>query len=109
MTDVPPPPPPSAAPPPAPGAGGQPPNNNLVLAIVTTVLCCLPLGIWAIVKAAEVNGKWERGDHAGARESADTAKKVSIWGIVIGFVGVVLYVALIFGGVLSLGAASTSP
>ncbi|GIG54470.1 CD225/dispanin family protein [Demequina activiva] len=107
MSDItPPPPPPPAAPQPGvPGSAGQPPNNNLVLAIITTVLCCLPLGIWAIVKAAEVNGKWERGDHAGAQESADTAKKVSLWGIGIGAVVGIAYLALLFGGVFALDAS----
>ncbi len=102
MTDVPPPPPPMASPPPMPGAGGQPPNNNLVLAILTTVLCCLPLGIWAIVKAAEVNGKWERGDHAGAVASAETAKKASLWGIGAGLLVLIIYILLIAGGVMTL-------
>ncbi|WP_200807427.1 CD225/dispanin family protein [Demequina sp. NBRC 110053] len=108
MSDItPPPPPPPAAGPPPVGGNGQPPNNNLVLAIITTVLCCLPLGIWAIVKAAEVNGKWERGDHAGAQESADTAKKVSFWGIGIGLVVGIGYLALLLGGALSFSAAGS--
>ncbi|GMA37438.1 CD225/dispanin family protein [Demequina litorisediminis] len=91
--------------PPPPGGfpgSGQAPNNNLVLAILTTVLCCLPLGVWGIVKAAEVNGKWAQGDYAGAQASADLAKKVSLWGIGVGAVGVILYVVLMLGGVLSL-------
>lgn len=92
MTDIPPPPP---VPQPM-GMPGARPNNNLVLAIITTVLCCLPLGIWAIIKAAEVNGKWDRGDYIGAQESADMAKKVSIWGIVGGGVVTIIYVILNF-------------
>jgi hypothetical protein len=83
------------------GGAGQPPNNNLVLAIITTVLCCLPLGVWGIVKAAEVNGKWERGDFDGARASADLAKKVSLWGIGAGFLVVIIYVVLFAGGILA--------
>ena len=107
MSDInPPPPPPPAAPQPgASGAAGTPPNNNLVLAIITTVLCCLPLGIWGIVKAAEVNGKWERGDYVGAQESADLAKKVSLWGIGVGAVVLIGYTALLVGGVISAGTA----
>lgn len=102
MSEIPPPPsmPPSMPPqmPPnmgMPGAGGTPPNNNLVLAIITTVLCCLPLGIWSIIKAAEVNGKWARGDYQGAQESAATAKKVALWGIGVGLLVIVLYVVLV--------------
>ena len=98
MTEIPPPPamPPSMPPPMGmPGPGGNPPNNNLVLAIITTVLCCLPLGVWSIIKAAEVNGKWARGDYQGAQESAATAKKVAVWGIGAGLLGIVLYVVFI--------------
>ena len=107
MSEIPPPPsmPPAMG---MPATGGTPPNNNLVLAIITTVLCCLPLGIWAIVKAAEVNGKWARGDFQGAQESAAMAKKVSLWGIGGGLLIAVLYIILIVGGVLSVGAASTN-
>ena len=31
------------------------PNNNLALAIFTTVCCCLPAGIYAIIRAMKVN------------------------------------------------------
>ena len=97
MTEIPP--PPMAG---MPVGGAAPaPNNNLVLAIITTILCCLPLGIWGIVKAAEVNGKWERGDFDGARASAAMAKKVSLWGIGVGVVVIILYVVLVVGGVLA--------
>ena len=33
----------------------------------TTLLCCLPAGIVSIVFAAQVDGKWNSGDYAGAR------------------------------------------
>lgn len=79
-----------------------PPNNNLVLAIVSTVLCCLPLGIVAIVKAAEVNSKWATGDYAGAQKSADDAKRFSMIAIGIGAVVVVAYFALAAAGIFSL-------
>lgn len=104
----PPPPPPPAMPPsqPAMPMASQPPNNNLVWAILTTILCCLPFGIVAIIKAAEVNSKWAQGDYAGAQASADAAKKWSIIGAIVGGAGVVLYLIFVVGlGVLS---ASTS-
>lgn len=101
MTEVPPPPPLGVP----YGGAGAPPNNNLVLAIVTTVLCCVPLGIFAIIKAAEVNGKWSRGDYAGAQASAATAKKVSLWGIGVGAVGTILYIILLASGVLTANAS----
>ena len=106
MSEIPPPPsmPPAMGVP--YGGAGTAPNNNLVLAIITTVLCCLPLGVWGIIKAAEVNGKWERGDYAGAQASAALAKKVSLIGIGVGFVGIALYV--IFIVVLGVNAGSSS-
>lgn len=71
---------------------GPAPNNNLVWAILTTVLCCLPLGIVAIVKAAQVNSLWAQGQHDAARKAADDAKRWSIWAAVAGVVVAVLYV-----------------
>ena len=40
-----------------PAAGG-PPDNKLVWSILVTLFCCLPFGIVAIIKSAEVNSKW---------------------------------------------------
>ena len=56
----------------------QPPNvyvpNYLVFAILSTVLCCLPTGIPAIAYAAQVNGKLQLGDIAGAQAASKNAK-----------------------------------
>jgi len=56
----------------------QPPaapvENYLVFAILTTVLCCLPAGIVAIIYAAQVNGKVQMGDLAGANVASENAK-----------------------------------
>src|ERR1700752_1056491 len=48
--------------------------NYLVFAILTTVFCCLPTGIPAIVYAAQVNGKLQAGDIAGAQLASKNAK-----------------------------------
>src|SRR5271154_3257852 len=48
--------------------------NYLVFAILVTVLCCLPAGIPAIVYAAQVNGKLQAGDIAGAQQASNNAK-----------------------------------
>ena len=48
--------------------------NYLVFAILATVLCCLPTGIPAIVFAAQVNGKLQAGDIAGAQAASRNAK-----------------------------------
>ncbi|GHJ60516.1 hypothetical protein NOK12_30340 [Nocardioides sp. OK12] len=92
-----PPPPPPQYGQPAYGGGpdSAPPPNNLVWAILSTLFCCLPLGVVSIVFAAQVNSKWQAGDHAGARESADKAKKFAIWSAVAGIVVIVLYVVVV--------------
>jgi hypothetical protein len=48
--------------------------NYLVQAILVTLFCCWPLGIPAIIFAAQVNGKLGRGDRAGAEEASRKAK-----------------------------------
>lgn len=77
----------------------MPPNNNLVYAILSTVLCCLPTGIYAIIKAVEVNSKWNAGDKAGAIASAEQAKKWSIYGAIAGAVLGILYAIITFTAV----------
>ncbi len=93
-------PPYSPPPPPAYGGGyggayGPPPANNLVLAILVTIFCCLPLGIVAIVFAAQVNSKWAMGDADGARESARKARLFTIWSAVLGLLVIAGYVVWI--------------
>jgi predicted secreted protein len=102
----PPPPPPGYGPP--GGYGGQPggyggpppgsapPPNNLVWAILSTLFCCLPLGIAAIVFAAQVNGKWAAGDIAGAQASAQKARQFALWSTIVGAVLIVLYLVIVF-------------
>lgn len=49
-------------------------NNHLVPSILVTLCCCLPIGIVAIIYAAQVNSKLAMGDVAGAQMSANSAK-----------------------------------
>ncbi len=71
----------------------QPPGpyvqNYLVFAILTTVLCCLPAGIPAIVYAAQVNGKLQAGDIAGAQLASKNAK---MWSWIAASAGLAVYV-----------------
>ena len=90
----PPQPPPPQQPPPPPQA---PIQNYLVPAILVTVLCCLPGGIVAIIYAAQVNGKVQAGDIAGAQKAANNAKNWSLWSAVAGLVFGVLYILLMIG------------
>jgi hypothetical protein len=80
------------APPPAAGAPPVVVPNYLWQAIVCTVCCCWPLGIPAIVYAAQVNTKVVQGDIAGARQSSDNAK---MWCWIAGGAGIVT--GLIYG------------
>ena len=98
----PPPPPPGsggggyAAPPPIGGpAAGGPPDNKLVWSILVTLFCCLPFGIVAIIKSAEVNSKWNAGDVAGAQQSAADAGKWIKWSVIAGVVVAVIYLVFI--------------
>ena len=117
-TPPPPPPPPPgsvdggyggyAAPPPVGGPVGGPPDNKLVWSILATIFCCIPLGIVAIIKSAEVNSKWNSGDAAGAHQSAADAAKWIKWAVIAGVVSAVLSVVAWFLFVVALGAASTT-
>jgi hypothetical protein len=98
-----------AAPPPPPMGGyaapqqmgygyavaGPAPNNYMVFAILTTLFCCLPAGVVSIVKAAQVNSKWNAGDQMGAQDASRQAKQ---WAIISAVVGLVLIVLLVTTG-----------
>ena len=77
--------------------GGYPQHipNYLVQAILVTIFCCLPLGIVAIIFAAQVNGKVAAGDIAGAQSSSRTARTLVIVPVVVG--AVVIGIALLAG------------
>lgn len=77
--------------------------NYLAQAILVTIFCCVPLGIPAIVFAAQVNGKLAAGDYNGAVE---TSKKAKMWcwisfgvglGIVLIYISLMI-IAAIFEG-----------
>lgn len=81
-----------------PAAGVQ---NYLVFAILATVFCCLPAGVPAIVYAAQVNGKLQMGDVAGAQVASNNAKLWCMISAGLGLGVVALYVILIMFGILS--------
>jgi hypothetical protein len=87
------PPPGSTVPPPsAPALPGSPPvvitiPTYLAPAIVVTILCCVPLGIPAIIFAAQVNGRVTSGDVAGAMEAS---RKAKMWCWIAFGVGIVV-------------------
>ena len=53
-----------------------PPDNKLVWSILVTLFCCLPFGVVAIIKSAEVNSKWNAGDVAGAQPVRGRGRQV---------------------------------
>ena len=101
-TPPPPPPPPQSQgtyappPPPLPGAaaGGAPVNTYLIPSIIVTLCCCLPLGIVAIVFAAQSSSKLSAGDLNGARESASRAKLFFWLALVLGIIANIVIILL---------------
>lgn len=87
----------------SPQSPGAPPPNNLVLAILVTILCCWPLGIPAIIFAAQVNSKFAQGDYAGAEDSSKKAKMWSIIALCAGLLVGLLYILLMMVGALAGG------
>ena len=91
----------------APGAGA-PIKNWLVESILVTLCCgCWPLGVVAIVFAAQVNSKLAAGDRAGAEEAAKKAKMFVIITAVAGAVIIALYFVLVV--VMGVGGAMMDP
>ncbi len=67
------------------------PENYMVLAIFCTVCCCLPAGIYSIVKANDVNTFYAMGRYQEALKASAEAKKWSIIGIIVSAVIWALY------------------
>jgi hypothetical protein len=75
--------------------------NYLVFAILATVFCCLPTGIPAIVFAAQVNGKLQAGNLAGAQADSKNAKMWCWISFGLGLAFALVYGVLIMAGILS--------
>jgi len=70
--------------------------NYLWQAIVCTACCCVPLGIPAIVYAAQVNTKVVHGDLEGARRSSKNAKMWCWIAFGTGLAWILTYFAIVF-------------
>ena len=79
--------------------------NYLVQSILVTLFCCLPMGIAAIVFAAQVNSKVQAGDISGAWESSRKAKMWCWWSFGL---GVVLVVFQLISMIIPLIAAAAA-
>lgn len=75
---------------------GAPIPNYLIQSILVTLCCCLPLGIVAIIFAAQVNSKLAVGDIAGAQEASRKAK-MFCW-IAFGIGIALMLISLFFNG-----------
>jgi hypothetical protein len=61
---------------------------------VVTLLCCVPAGVVAIVFATRVQGLQQMGDVQGALDASQKAKTWCIVSLVLGLVGVALFIGL---------------
>jgi hypothetical protein len=73
----------------------------LAQAILCTLFCCWPLGIPAIVYAAQVNGKITRGDIEGAKTASKNAKTWCYAALGGGLLAAAVYLAVMISGVLN--------
>ena len=94
-------------PPPPSGASVASVPNYLVLAIIS-LFCCTPLGIVAIIFAAQVNGKVAAGDIAGATDASKKAKMFSYISIGLGLAGILCYVLFIVIMGVGMGIAGST-
>ena len=93
-------------PPPGTGTPASVPNY-LVLAIIS-LFCCLPLGIVAVIFAAQVNNKVAAGDTAGALDASKKAKMFSYIAIGLGLAGIICYVLFVVIMGVGMGLAGSS-
>ncbi|GAB3260560.1 hypothetical protein GCM10027347_24950 [Larkinella harenae] len=77
------------------------PKNWLVESILVTLFCCLPFGIAGIINAANVDSRYANGDFAGAQRASNEAGKWTKIGLFVALGFWVLYMLLIFAGVVS--------
>ena len=89
---------------PPPAGGSETVPNYLVPAIIS-LFCCMPLGVVAVIFAAQVNGKVATGDIAGAMDSSKKAKMFSFIALGLGVLVIVCYVLFIvlIGGLSAIG------
>ena len=88
MSDQPPATPPGSYVPPR--VSGPRPSTHLAWAILT-LFCFWPFGVVAIVKAAQVDGLWARGQYDAARKASQAAK----WWAICAVPAVIVVVAVL--------------
>lgn len=77
------------------------PDNHLVWSILNTILCCLPLGIWSIIKSNEVNRLYDSGRYEEAKKAADDASMINKVSAGLAILIYVIYIILIATGTVA--------
>ena len=67
-------------------------KNYLVQAVLTAFCCCMPVGVVAIVYAAQVNSRLHTGNIAGAQ---DASRKAKMWCWIAVGSGVLVWIAYV--------------
>lgn len=75
-------------------------DNYLVPAVLSAFCCCLPVGVVAIIYAAQVNSKLAAGDIGGAQAASKNAKMWCWIALGAGAAVSLVYAALMVTGVL---------
>jgi hypothetical protein len=70
--------------------------NYLTQSVLVTLCCCVPVGIAALIHAAQVKTKLQYGDVAGAQESSGKAKLWCWIGFGLGIIIMPFYVMFMF-------------
>lgn len=75
------------------------PDSYLAWAVVTLVCCCWPVSIAAVVYAAKVDSLWRSGRYAEAKHASSRARTFTVLSVLIGLVGLGVYLILLVAGV----------
>jgi predicted secreted protein len=84
---------------PPPSSGAPASVANYLVPAIISLFCCLPLGVVAVIFAAQVNGKVAAGDTPGALDAAKKAKMFSFIAIGLGVLGMICYAIVVMMGV----------
>ena len=84
-----------------PAAQPPRPDNGMIWSILNTVLCCVPLGIWAIIKSNDVNRLYDSGNYKEAEESAKSARNINLIGAGLALVSWIIVAILAAVGALA--------
>lgn len=56
------------------------PDTHLLASILVTLFCCMPFGIVAIIKSAQVESLYYKGLYDEAQRASDASARWSMWG-----------------------------